>query len=71
MAAAKKMQLVSKPGKHGTLFLFAVAYEDACDHFNTGTSRVWAYDWEHAQEKFFESDDAEGWRITKISKVTS
>lgn len=62
------MSLITKPGKHGTLYLFAIAYEDTCDRFNTGVSRIWAYDAEHAEEKFYDGDDS-GWRATKIARV--
>lgn len=61
--------LVSKPGKYGTLHLFAVAYEDSFDRFNRGVIRTWAYDAEHAEEKFYDSDDAEGWQVTKVAPV--
>lgn len=60
---------ISKPGKHGTLHLFAVAYEDSFDPFNKGVIRTWAYDEEHAYEKFYDSDDADGWTVTKVVRV--
>lgn len=58
-----------KPGKHGTLHLFAIAYEDQFDSGNKGVMRTWAYDAEHAEEKFYDSDDADGWVVKKIARV--
>ena len=59
----------SKPGKYGTLYRFLVKYTDkgdfACPTFEWFT---WAYDANHAEERFLDSDD-EGWRILDVSKV--
>ncbi len=60
----------TKPGKYGTLHLFSVEYVDNCDAFNTGAQRIWAYNWEHAEEKFYDScEDDDGWRATAVKKV--
>lgn len=63
------MANVKKKGQHGTLYLFAIDYQDDYDRHNNGTWKCWAYDEEHAAEKFYGSEDAEGWRINAIRKV--
>lgn len=52
----------AKPGAHGTLYLYAVPYQDGSDRDSCGTSRLWAYDAEHAAERFYDTDDT-GWRV--------
>jgi hypothetical protein len=61
--------LITKPGKHGTLYLFHITYRDVGEvtDFPFPCS-LWAYDQEHAEERFYDSDD-EGWRITKITRA--
>lgn len=54
----------SKPGEHGRLYLFEVRYRDAHDPcFPIFTWRTWAYDAEHAIDKFYMSDDDDGWTV--------
>lgn len=59
----------SKPGKYGTLHRYVVSY--ACETGDPGMGRFewacWAYDEEHARNKFFESD--EGWRVTGVRRA--
>jgi hypothetical protein len=59
----------SKAGRHGTLYRFRLTYRDAhdpvCPVFDTST---WAYSAEHAEEKFFDSDD-DGWRLLSVEKI--
>ena len=57
--------MITKPGKHGTLKLYRIAYHDDGNKYNDGISRVWAYDEDHAIEKFYDSDDT-GWVIASI-----
>jgi hypothetical protein len=63
---------VSKPGKHGSLYLYAITYVNAFDDPSClpMTWRTWAYSAEHAEERFYDSDD-DGWKIlsTKRSRV--
>lgn len=59
----------TKQGKYGTLYLFEISYRDRFDPFNTGTSRYWAYDSEHAVEKFYDSEDSDGWEATSFKRV--
>lgn len=66
---ASRVRYVEKPGNHGTLFLFRIAYrdkyDDACPRLSWNT---WAYDVEHAVDRFHDSDD-EGWEILGVEKV--
>lgn len=68
------MKYQTKQGKHGTLYRFRVHYtsqpeiDDGQPYFESAIMS-WAYDEEHAREKFEESEDGDGWRITKISKM--
>lgn len=62
------MTPIMKPGKHGTLYLYELVYDDGpdsgCPEFKT---RTWAYNMEHAIERFHESDGS--WRLIKIARV--
>jgi hypothetical protein len=65
------MASVTKPGKHGTLYLFRVTYEDAGDPgFGRDAVRLWAYDAEHAIDRFHDYDDDPDWRIVSVTKAT-
>lgn len=70
MAARRRSspKYVSKPGLHGTLYRFKIVYRDDDPGFGEADWFTWAYSAEHAEEKFYESDD-EGWRIVSTSKV--
>lgn len=68
------MTTVTKPGKYGTLFLYEIAYTDRPERddgqpYYSGTQRTWAYSIEHAVEKFYNAEDADGWRATSIRRV--
>lgn len=52
---------LKKPGKHGTLYRFAIPYWTGDNHSDAWL--CWAYDAEHAIEKFEDSDDGEGWEV--------
>jgi hypothetical protein len=60
------LTMQTKPGKHGTLKLFRIAYRDGagCPTF---TQTCWAYDREHAEERFLDAPDADGWEIISIT----
>lgn len=63
-------QPVTKPGAHGTLYLYAIVYTDAGDPgFGDHEFRVWAYNLEHAEDKFFSGEDSEGWKILEMYRV--
>ena len=55
------MKYQTKQGKHGTLYRYAIDYRDSCDKFIGGTQYLWAYDIEHAEEKFYDAEDSYGW----------
>jgi|GEM_PF-3265334 len=59
---------IEKQGEYGTLRLYAVAYRDECDADNAGEVSLWAYSSEHATERFYDSADAEGWRVLKVAR---
>lgn len=52
----------TKIGEHGTLYRFAVPYSGGEGH--SAEWQCWAYDAEHARDKFEESDEGEGWKVT-------
>lgn len=58
---------LTKPGQHGTLYRFAVIYTDG-DFSDTW--HTWAYDSEHALERFFEGPDGEGWTPLRWARLT-
>lgn len=63
------MSFVSKPGKHGTLYQYLLRYKDKDDPASpTFDWKTWAYDSEHALDKFYDSDD-EGWKIVSWERV--
>jgi len=51
----------TKPGEHGTLYLYAIPYGDRDPAEPPRSCRLWAYDREHAEERFFDSE--EGFQI--------
>lgn len=58
----------TKKGKYGTLYLYRIAYRDldpACPRF---TTKLWAYNREHAEERFFDPCDPD-WKILSIERV--
>lgn len=68
------MAPVTKAGRHGTLTLYAVAYQeelprDAARGLATQTWRVWAYDVEHALERWYDSEDSDGWEPLSVTRV--
>lgn len=59
---------VTKPGKHGTLFLYSVTYTDKSDDcIGELKARYWAYNIEHALDRFYEVD--EGWTALRVARV--
>jgi hypothetical protein len=59
---------VSKPGQHGTLYRYVITYTDKSDPgFGEMTWHAWAYNLEHAEEKFFDQD--EGFSIVNIRRL--
>ena len=66
-------KFVTKPGRHGTLYLYAVKYTDRYDPaMGQDTTRLWAYNMDHVEDRFYdESSDEEGdgWVIVSIARV--
>lgn len=64
-------KILSKPGRHGTLYRFRIVYkqrgDDACPEFTWST---WAYDVEHAADRF-NADDDDAWEIVSVERVRS
>src|ERR1700751_854003 len=54
---------ISKPGPHGTLYRHSIVYTDQGDSgFGEATWNTWAYDPQHAVDRFYESPDGDtGW----------
>lgn len=64
---------ITRPGKYGRLYLYRVTYEDSPvlpgEVGYRDAYRTWAYDSEHAEQKFLSGPDADGWRIIAIERV--
>jgi hypothetical protein len=69
MYIARMTTATQKPGQHGTLYLYEITYRDSSDVCNNGKQRVWAYNQEHATDKFYDAPDADGWVAAKIARV--
>jgi hypothetical protein len=58
-----------KQGAHGTLYRYAIEYtgenDPGCPTFTTSR---WAYDAEHALDKFSGLD--EGWKVLRIARMS-
>ena len=62
---------LTKPGKHGTLYHFVLTYGDDIDpSFGPMTWKTWAYDSEHALDKFYDSNDGDSFRVQKWRRET-
>lgn len=61
---------LTKQGAHGTLYRYKITYKDesdpGCPVFSYS---LWAYNQEHAESRFYDSEDADGWEIISISVV--
>lgn len=63
-------RFASKPGRHGTLYLFRITYDAPRDlGFGKDSIRLWAYDAEHAEMRFVESDEDGWWRVLSVERV--
>ena len=59
---------VTKPGAHGTLFKYKIKYFDPKDPgFGSDIWNCFAYNTEHALDKFYDEDD--GFEAESISRV--
>jgi hypothetical protein len=67
--ARRRIDYVTKPGRHGTLYLYEVVYRDRINSaFGNDTIRLWAYDREHLEERFYDDPD-ESWEIISVKRV--
>jgi hypothetical protein len=61
---------ITKPGQHGPLYRYVVEYTDTSDPgFGIQTWHAWAYNLEHAEEKFYDSNGEDGFEGTSIVSV--
>jgi hypothetical protein len=59
---------VTKPGKHGTLYRYVITYTDRTgDGFGEHTWCTWAYNLDHAEERFYAND--EGFSIVNLRRL--
>lgn len=58
----------TKKGAHGTLHLYVIRYYDTSERGNEWTTRKWAYDEEHARQKFYDGD-SDGWAIESVKRA--
>jgi len=71
---ARRGAQASKPGRHGTLYLWRVTYRDTIDPgFGESSVLKWAYDKQHVWDVFNEQVNAEGesWEIVKIDPAAA
>lgn len=60
----------TKPGKHGALYLYELTYTDTSDPgMGDITCRLWAYNLEHVEDKFYSAPDADGWTLLRAARV--
>ncbi len=58
----------TKHGQHGTLYRYVITYTDRSDEgFGEHTWSTWAYNLEHAEEKFSAND--EGFSIVNLRRL--
>jgi hypothetical protein len=65
------MSSVTKPGKHGTLHRYVLAYTDPSDEgFGESTWETWAYNLDHAVDRFYEHDPefTEGFKVKTVAR---
>jgi hypothetical protein len=62
---------LTKPGKHGALYHYVITYTDSSDpDFPDMTWKTWAYDSDHALDKFYDSGDDDGWKAKSWRRET-
>lgn len=66
----KQFEATAKAGKHGTLYLYEVTYTDPSDGgCGELTQRLWAYNLEHLQDRFYGALDADWWKMLRAARV--
>lgn len=65
MSAGQEIGEAFRPTK-----CFVVKYTDECDPASFGSAewRCFAFDAEHAEMKFLESEDSDGWKILSVGR---
>lgn len=63
------MKYRTKPGQHGTLYLYRIRYRDADPSCPIFSLSLWAYCEEHAREKFDTGPDEGEWHIVSMARV--
>ena len=59
--------MTTKPGKHGTLKLYRVTYNDGPGSgMPEATASLWAYSTEHAEERWLDGNEDEGFTLVSI-----
>lgn len=58
----------TKPGKHGTLYLYEYTYRDVSGS-PTFKARAWRYSLEHLRDAFGDAPDADGWELVSAQRV--
>jgi hypothetical protein len=58
--------MTTKPGKHGTLKLYRVTYDDGPGGMPATSYTTWAYDYDHALDKWYDGNEDEGFHLVSI-----
>jgi hypothetical protein len=59
--------MTTKLGKHGTLKLYRATYNDGPDSgMPEATCNLWAYSMEHAEERWLDGNEDEGFTLVSI-----
>ena len=63
---------LTKPGRYGTLYRYRIMYRGTEDDPGQLDQpwHCWAYNLEHAEEKFYDCGDDDGWRIVSLARVS-
>jgi hypothetical protein len=70
MEATTMRKPLTKPGQHGALYRYTIEYTDECDNgFGVARWNCWAYNVEHALDKFDDGDDGAGWKALRVARV--
>lgn len=60
----------TRQAQYGTQYLYEVTYTDPSDEcIGEQTQRLWAYNIEHALDRFYGAIDADGWKALRVARV--
>lgn len=71
MPRGRSEDFVTKQGEHGTLYLHRIVYRDKCmdgDDGWRGETRLFAYDKEHAIDRFWSTAIDDGFEPVAVSR---